>query len=474
LAHQKLPASFQFVAEKLMFPTHETIVAPATPVGEGGIAIIRLSGAAAEFLLRRFFLPSGKVDQFESHRFYHGRLVDSDGLAIDEVMAVFMRAPRSYTREDIAEIHCHGSPSLVRQVVDLLIDGGARMAMPGEFTLRAFLNGRLDLTQAEAVIDLIQARSDTACKIALRQLDGGLSRLIFMFRDNLIWALAQMEALIDFPEDEFDQSEITRCHDILKNVQDQIDLLLAGFESGRVLRDGLVVLILGRPNVGKSSLLNVLLGESRAIVHEVPGTTRDTLEENLVLGGIPLRLIDTAGVRETVDPVEAEGVWRARQKAESADLVMLVVDGSVPLSPDDMLALELCRERLTLLVINKADLPQVPIPESISGMPQVLVSAHQGLGLDRLREAVINFFLGGLSRREPLENILLSDRRHRQALTRCRDALGRIESICTDGLPPEILALEIREALAALGEITGETTPEMILEQIFSRFCIGK
>lgn len=457
-----------------MFDTHETIVAPATPYGEGGIAVVRLSGPGAGPLLDRFFLPSGKVDRLESHRFYHGRLVDSDGQTIDEIMAVFMRAPRSYTREDITEIHCHGSPTLVRQVVDLFIDGGARMARAGEFTLRAFLNGRLDLTQAEAVIDLIQARSEAASKIALRQLDGGLSRMVFRFRDQLAEVLAQVEAWIDFPEDDLDQPELPRCLDILLDVQCRIDDLLAGFESGRVVREGLVVLILGRPNVGKSSLLNVLLGESRAIVNDLPGTTRDTLEENLVLGGIPLRLIDTAGVRETVDPVEAEGVRRARQKVEGADLVMLVVDGSVPLCSDDLLALELCRERRTLLVINKADLPQWPIPDHFSGIPQVRVSAHQGLGFDRLQEAVIGSFLGGLSRREPVETILISDRRHRQALTRCRDALGRIETVSSGDLPSEILALEVREALAGLGEITGETTPEMILEQIFSRFCVGK
>ncbi len=457
-----------------MFDTSETIVAPATPAGVAGVAIVRLSGPAAGALVARFFRPSGKTRVLESHHLYHGHVVNQDGLFIDEVLAVIMRGPRSFTREDVAEIHCHGGPILVRQVVDLFVDGGARIARPGEFTLRAFLNGRLDLAQAEGLIDLIQSRSEAASQVALRQLGGALSRVVFGFRDQLGDVLALVEAGIDFPEDDLDHFPSAHCLEIIRAVDARIERLLREFDSGRVLREGMVVLILGRPNVGKSSLLNVLLGEARAIVTDIPGTTRDTLEENLVLGGIPLRVIDTAGVRETPDQIEREGIRRAREKIEGADLILLVVDGSLPWTADDHLALELCRERPTLLVINKADLPQVAPPPEVSNMEAVRISAHQGEGVERLKGAVVGLVGGTSDPSEQKESILLSDRRHRQALVRCRESLGRTDGALTSGMSPEIIAMELREALAALGEITGQTTPEMILEQIFSRFCIGK
>jgi tRNA modification GTPase len=294
--------------------TVETIAAVATPAGEGGIGIIRLSGPESERLLGLYFQSSRKFDRFHSHRLYHGRFLDTSGQVVDEVMAVIMRQPYSYTREDVVEIHCHGGMVVQRRILENLIDGGARLAKPGEFTLRAFLNGRIDLAEAEAVIDVIRSRSEAACNVALDQLSGKLSRLVFHFRDVLIDLLAEVEADIDFPEEEIDLGGKEDLQRKGKHLVEKMSTLLDSFESGRVLKEGLGILIFGKPNVGKSSLMNALLGEARTIVTEIPGTTRDTIEERLVLGGIPLRLVDTAGVRETSDPVENEGVKRALGK----------------------------------------------------------------------------------------------------------------------------------------------------------------
>lgn len=453
----------------------DTIVAPATPPGEGGVAIVRLSGPAAESLLLRCFRPGGSVSlPLESHRLYHGFLIDpADGRPLDEVMAVIMRRPRSYTREDVAEVHCHGGPLLVRRLLDLFVDQGARIARPGEFTLRAFLKGRLDLTRAEAVIDLISARSEAAGEVALRQLGGELARAVYRLRDAVVEILAPVEASIDFPEEDLPPSD----RDILfrrgREVADELERLIATFRTGRTLREGLSILLLGRPNVGKSSLLNALLGEARAIVTEIPGTTRDTLEETLVLGGFPLRLIDTAGVRRASDPVEAEGVRRARDKVGGADLVLLVMDGSQPPGEDDLLALEACRDAQVLVVYNKSDLPPAPPEPPFSEFASVAVSARTGQGMDALRDAILKPFSGG--RGELLtEAAVLTDRRHREALVRSREGIGRFLEAAGAGMSPEFQAVELRDVLESLGEITGETTPGEVLDHIFSRFCIGK
>lgn len=451
----------------------DTIVAPATPPGEGGVAIVRISGDNAERLLRRFFLPSAGVGEYSSHRLYHGILQDAAGNPLDEVMAVVMRAPHSFTREDVAEIHCHGGPILVGRILDLLIDGGARLAQPGEFTLRAFLNGRLDLTRAEAVIDLIQARSSAAGKLAFRQLEGELSRVIYRLRDNLLPVLAEVEAWIDFPEEDLPFSSLDQLVAPTRDVLAEIDRILAGFVTGRALREGLALLILGSPNAGKSSLLNTLLGENRAIVTDTPGTTRDTIEEPLVIGGIPLRIVDTAGIRTSDDPIESEGVRRTIGKISGADLILLVVDGSRPPAASDRQAFSLCQERPTLLVFNKADLGSVPYHEEWTHLPSVRISTHTGSGLDALRDKIGDLVKGGCAG-EVGESVLLSDRRHREALLQCQQALKNYLVGVDQGRECEFLALELREALAALGQITGETTPDQVLDVIFSRFCVGK
>jgi len=458
------------------FDLKQTIIAPATPPGEGGVGIIRLSGPMAEPVLSRFFFPTrlSSTNVLTSHHLYHGFLRNSAGVLLDEVMAVIMRAPRSFTKEDVAEIHCHGGKLVMQRILDLFLESGSvRMARPGEFTLRAFLNGRLDLTQAEAVVEIIRAKSEVACNVALRQLEGRLSRVLYRFRDELAELLALVEVHIDFPEEDVEWFDVQKIVARAKNVIREIEGLISTFDDGRVVREGLSVLILGRPNVGKSSLLNALLGESRAIVTNVPGTTRDTIEECFSLAGIPLRLVDTAGIRHTSDPVELEGVRRAREKVASADLVLFVVDGSVSPSEDDRFAFAACEGSRLILVVNKSDLPPAPLESPFSSLSSVRVSTHTGTGLGALEQSIVSLFSSSLAAGDH-ESPMISDRRHLDALLRVRGALSRFCVAAEEVVSPEFLAIELRDALQSLGEITGETTPDDILDRIFSRFCIGK
>ena len=453
----------------------DTIVAPATPPGEGSVGIIRLSGPQSEeYLLKVFQRNTPTPTTMESHRLYFGKLVNHQGHFIDEVLAVVMRAPHSYSGEDIVEVHCHGGPHVVRSILDVFTEIGARTAKPGEFTQRAFLNGRLDLVQAEAVIELIQARSEQANRIAVEHLDGRLSKEIYRFSDKLKDILALLEAHIDFPDDEVGALDLDALLSPLEEVCHEIRVLIKTFDFGRVLRDGVSILILGRPNVGKSSLMNALLGESRAIVTDVAGTTRDTLEEQLVLAGYPVRLIDAAGVRTTEDPVEQEGVRRAREKAAAADLVLLVIDGSAPLEREDWLALELCRPDKTLIVRNKSDQAvgcDLTVLEGYNS--PVAVSAKYSLGLAELGQAIVRHMTSDAHFSEQ-ETVVITERRQRDVLMRAVTALDGLRHSSDHNAPLECLAMDLREAVSALGEITGETTPDEILDHIFSRFCIGK
>ncbi|HKK01883.1 MAG TPA: tRNA uridine-5-carboxymethylaminomethyl(34) synthesis GTPase MnmE, partial [Desulfuromonadales bacterium] len=340
----------------------QTIVAPATPSGEGGVGIVRLSGSRSVDFLERYFCPSRQVFPLASHRLCHGHFVDDAEVVIDEVMAVAMIHPHSYTREDVVEIHCHGGSSVMRRILETFLSGGARLARPGEFTLRAFLNGRIDLAQAEGVVELIRARSEGARRQALGQVEGKLSSLIRGYRDRLVDSLALVEACIDFPEEDL-AVELAPVGNVASSILCEIRELLASFDQGRILRDGVSVLLLGRPNVGKSSLLNAMIGEARAIVTDVAGTTRDLIEENISLGTLPLRLIDTAGIRDTEELIELEGVRRARARAKGADLVLLVLDGSQSPGADDLLAFQACDPQRTLIVLNKSDLPHAPLPQ---------------------------------------------------------------------------------------------------------------
>lgn len=452
----------------------DTIVAPATPPGEGSVGIIRLSGPSSLSCLDATFRSKTKVPAMESHRLYHGHLYNDAGVPVDEVLAVAMRAPGSYTGEDVVEVHCHGGTQIMRSVLDLFLAKGARMALPGEFTQRAFLNGRLDLAQAEAVAEVIRARSEHASRIALDQLGGHLSQTVYRFNEEIKAALALLEAHIDFPDDEVGSLDTSALLSRVQQVSSEMKSLADTYDYGRALREGISVLILGRPNVGKSSLMNALLGESRAIVTEVAGTTRDTLEEQLVLAGFPVRLVDAAGVRDTVDPIEQEGVRRARDKALSADVVLLVVDGSVPLDDEDFLAVKLCQPDKTLVVVNKSDLAQGCELSRLSEFEhRVSVSAKHGFGMDALREAIVGH-LGSSASLSGDEGLVINERRHKEALLNCIDAIERFGAAVASAAPRECLAMELREGLDALGQITGETTPDELLDKIFNQFCIGK
>ncbi|NOZ67968.1 MAG: tRNA uridine-5-carboxymethylaminomethyl(34) synthesis GTPase MnmE [Deferribacteres bacterium] len=453
----------------------DTIVAISTPSGEGGIGIVRLSGKDAIGIASMMFSPhrKGTPTEFRSHTMHYGHITDPrDGTVIDEVLLSVMKAPHSYTKEDVVEINCHGGMIPLRRVLELAVREGARIAGPGEFTFRAFMNGRIDLSQAEATIDLIRAKTDRARKLAMEQLSGALSEKIASARTTLVEICAHIEAYIDFPEEELDlhtREELSRSADTLAG---RLRELSSTYEEARFFREGLSVAIVGRPNVGKSSLLNALVERERAIVTESPGTTRDVIEEYLNINGLPLRIMDTAGIRETHDLAESEGVRRSLRAIDGADLVLAVFDMSLPLKDEDFTVIDKIRTRKSIIVLNKADLPgsvdEGLIPE---GLPIVRISARTGQGMDSLKREIEGLvFRSGSSS----DGLMITNLRHKLALDGAAEAISRASRAIVEGLPYEITAFELRDALDRLGEIAGETTTEDILNRIFSRFCVGK
>lgn len=450
----------------------DTIAAIATPVGEGGVGIVRLSGPEALPIARRLFRPM-RGGTFRPQLMRYGRIVDPAGEAVDEALAVYFRAPHSYTREDVVEIHCHGGALPLRRTLELVLAAGARMAEPGEFTLRAFLNGRIDLAQAEATLDLIQARTQTGLQLALDQLGGRLSREVRAARDQLIGALAYLTALVDFPEDDVPEQEVLQP---LRDALARVAALHRGADQGILYRYGARAVLVGRPNAGKSSLLNALLQVERAIVTPVAGTTRDTLEETANLGGVPVVLIDTAGITETADPVERIGVERSRRALASADIVLLVLDQSAPLADEDLAIAALTHGRPTVLVHNKADLPpRLDGDPLVAAHPslraRVTTSAASGQGLAELGVAVAHSLLGETTL---TGETLVTNPRHRESLHRSVEHLRSAVSALERDVPVDLVAVDVTAAVQALGEVTGETVGEDLLATIFSRFCIGK
>ena len=452
----------------------DTIAAISTPLGEGGIGVIRVSGPEAGRIAGTIFRRK-QNGGLTSHRFYYGTIIDpASGDTIDEALLVYMRAPHSYTREDVLEIQCHGGYLVVQRLLALVLGEGARPAEPGEFTKRAFLNGRIDLVQAEAVIDVIRSKTDAALALAQHQREGMLSQRIAAVRERLLHALALVEAHIDFPDDEVGSLTVAEIGRLTEEGRGEIQALLAGFSEGKVLREGVAVLIAGKPNVGKSSLLNTLLREKRAIVTSVPGTTRDIIEEVVNIGGLPVRMLDTAGVRETDDVVEREGVRRTLERIPLADLVLFMVDGARSFDDEDRMILDALGAARAILVVNKSDLPAViELPAELAARETVAVSTLTGEGIDQVRTAIRDSFLHGRAV-DGREFVALSQARHRDALVRALGFLVRFAESLGSGAELELLALELREALDAVGEVTGETTPDEVLDLIFSRFCIGK
>ncbi|WP_136515254.1 tRNA uridine-5-carboxymethylaminomethyl(34) synthesis GTPase MnmE [Geomonas edaphica] len=451
----------------------DTIAAISTAVGEGGIGIVRISGPASLPIAESIFKAKSNGG-LKSHRFSYGAVVTPEsGDLVDEAMVVYMKAPNSYTREDVVEIQCHGGTLVVSRILNLVISEGARLAEPGEFTKRAFLNGRIDLVQAEAVMDVISSRTDASLALAQHQREGLLSKRIATVKDGIVYALAYVEALIDFPEDDVDIAVET---DVLGKVSPalaELDALIEGFDEGRVLRDGVSVVIAGKPNVGKSSLLNTLLKEKRAIVTSVPGTTRDLIEEVVNINGLPVKLLDTAGIRESDDQVEQEGVRLSLDRIPRADLVLFVIDGSAPFDEDDATILRAIGAKSCIVVENKSDLPSVAVLPSDFSAPVVTISTHTGSGVPSLRDAITNAFMHGHAI-DSREYVAVSKARHWDSLLKARASLRSFVSNLEAGMNLEVLPVDLRDALDAVGEVTGETTADDILDRIFSSFCIGK
>lgn len=460
----------------MIFSEFDTIAAISTPLGEGGIGIIRLSGKEAISIVNKIFKsPKGvNLSDVKTHTIHYGFIVDPlTRQRIDEVLVTVMRAPNTYTREDVVEINCHGGYLTLKRILELVLSQGARLAEPGEFTKRAFLRGRIDLSQAESVIDLIRAKTDQAQKIALEHLSGRLSEKINELRDSLMRVCAHVEAYIDFPEEDIDgltEEEITQQINCLK---EEIKKLIEGYEEGKIYREGLTTAIVGKPNVGKSSLLNALLMKDRAIVTEIPGTTRDIIEEYVNIKGIPLKIVDTAGIREAHDLVEAEGIKRSLKAVESAELVLLVIDSSRGIDRLDEEIINKVIHKKVIVVINKKDIKSTEfhLPESLKDKPAVEISALNAEGIEDLKELIFNTTISGKYEKE---GIVVTKLRHKLSLEKAFESLNNAYESFKKREPLEITAMFLREALNFLGQIVGVVTTEEILNLIFSEFCIGK
>lgn len=459
-----------------------TICAVATPPGEGGISVIRVSGDEALRLLQEVFQPKKKTTPFvpTPRYLYLGQVRDRDGLPLDQALAVYMPAPHSYTGEDVVEIQCHGGYVVTREILKALLAAGAVPAEPGEFTQRAFLNGRINLTQAEAIIDIIQAKSTAALELSEKQLDGALGQAVLAINDRLLDLLAQIEVAVDYPEEEADIWEQLRLSEHLEECLRKVRTLLRGAEDGRIYRDGLLTTIVGPANAGKSTLLNALLREERAIVTEIAGTTRDTIEEYYHINGLPVRLVDTAGIRETADPVEAAGVRRSREKLAAADLALLVWDIRRPLAEDWRRLLAAQGEKPLILLLNKGDLLTAAERETAAAdwrrlFPKrqvLLLSARENRGVEELRRAI--YETATMGRLQPSDLQGLVNERQKSALLRAEQHLEDALRGAASGIDGSMVAIDIQSAWEALAEITGGVTSDEIIDRVFSRFCLGK
>jgi len=463
---------------KISSGEEETIAAISTPFGVSGIGIVRISGSLAEPIAIRLFRPKSKQFQLISHRFHYGEIVDPQkGDSIDEVLLVLMKAPKTYTREDILEIHCHGGYFILQKILELVLREGTRIAHPGEFTKRAFLNGRIDLTQAEAVIDLINAKTMASLEIANQQLRGNFFRELNSLKEGIIEKLALIEAHLDFPEEEIEPISLGEMKHSLKEMIKKLNEWIGSYEEGRIFREGISCAIVGKTNVGKSSLLNVLLKEERAIVTPIPGTTRDLIEEVLNINGIPVRLIDTAGLRKATDSIEEEGVKRAKERVAESDFILLMVDGSRPIDIDDLEIFEEVKGKKKVVVMNKKDLsPMIPpkeMKDRFQGDPIVSISALKNKGIEGLKEAIYTVLIHREVRPSP-EYLIIANVRHKKALDQVKESLSNTLKGLEKGTALEFIAFEIRSALEAMGEVVGETTSEEVLNRIFGQFCIGK
>lgn len=452
----------------------ETIAAVATAYGEGGIGIIRISGENALDILNQVFVPF-KKNKIKERRLTYGHIKDKNE-TVDEVMAVYMKAPHTYTREDVVEINCHGSIVALRKTLALVLSKGARIAEPGEFTKRAFLNGRLDLSQAEAVIDLIKAGTDKSFDVAMKQLDGSFSEEIRNIRKELVDILVNVTVNIDYPDEDIEQLTYDKLKTDLQAVKNSLEKIISTAGRGRIIREGLNVAIIGRPNVGKSSLMNALLKETRAIVTEIPGTTRDTIQEQMSIRGIPVLLTDTAGIRETDDTIEKIGIEKSKESFNRADLVIFIIDGSENLSSEDRTLMEYADNRPCITLINKTDrgiaVNEEEIKKEIPQAQVIYTSVLNGEGITEIEEAIENMVYGGQAKQQ--DSLMVTNVRHEELLRQADSAIGDALEMTDMMQPLEFIEVDINRSYELLGEIIGETVADDIINEVFARFCLGK
>lgn len=454
-----------------------TIAAIATALGEGGIGIVRLSGLRSLQIAQRIFQAKTHQLSYENpNKLHYGYIIDEHGVKIDEAMAVYMRAPHSYTAEDVVEIHCHGSYFILQKVLKLALNYGARLATPGEFTQRAFLNGRLDLSQAEAVMDIIRSGSDAALKLSVRQHEGLLSQQIKEYRNALKDIVVHIEAVIDYPEEDIIDIKYEKVNQVIQDVNSAINHLLKTYNTGRILRHGLRIVIAGRPNVGKSSLMNLLLREERSIVSNIAGTTRDVIEEQLLIGGIPVVVVDTAGVRETSDEIEQIGVQKAKENIDTADLILYMLDATVGLTSEDQKMLSDIAQEKHVVLVNKTDLQENKKSE-IEQLSQktdiIYISVLNKNGIDDLEKYIQNLVFGE-SVNSLSDNVYIQNVRHEKLLQTAKESLIEALHALEQNQPLDCVLIDVRAAIEYLGSITGETVTDEIINEIFARFCLGK
>ncbi len=457
----------------------DTIAAIATAYGEGGIGIVRISGNRSKEILDKLFKPAKNQDRksIVNRQLTYGYIVSpEDNKIIDEVLVVFMKAPSTYTREDVVEIFCHGSTVSLNKTLSLVLDSGARLAEAGEFTKRAFLNGRIDLSQAEAVIDVIKAKTEKSFELAIDQMEGHLSQRVKELRDGLMDLLVRIAVNIDYSEEDIEELSYEETLTSLSSIGDKIEKLLSTADTGRMIREGLRVTIVGRPNVGKSSLMNALLRESRAIVTDIPGTTRDTIEEVLNLRGIPVYLTDTAGIHSTEDEIEKIGIERSKLAFNRADLIIFMVDGSLPLREEDYLIADQIGDRKVIVILNKSDLgksvTEKQIKELLDNAIIIDAAVIHDKGIKELEDSILNLVYGGKVSQEHSD--MVTNIRHKDLLEKAKNSIGDAKKMALNNQPMDLIEIDIRQAWEYLGEIIGETVTEDIIDQVFSRFCLGK
>ena len=458
---------------------NDTIASISTPIGSGGIGIVRVSGNQAIEIMDRIFKGKSnkKLIDVKSHTINYGYIFDyNNSTIIDEVLVMLMKAPSTFTREDVVEINCHGGVIVIQKVLELILKNGARLAEPGEFTKRAFLNGRIDLSQAEAVIDIINAKTDLSLQSSVSQLEGKLSEKVNQLRDELLEMIAHIEASIDYPEYDIENLTFNKIRKESKRLKVEIETLLETADTGKIIKEGLETVIVGKPNVGKSSLMNVLVRNQRAIVTDVPGTTRDIIEEYVNIAGIPLKIIDTAGIRETENFVEKIGVEKSKEVIDKADLIIMMLDGSSPLTEEDKSIINLIQNKKAILLINKTDLDLKLDIELLKNYVDdnsiINISAKEKIGINLIEKYIKDMFLKGTINMK--DDIFITNVRHKNALFEAKNSLNDVLATIDMGLPEDCLSIDLQSCYDYLGEVIGQSLDESIIDKMFSQFCLGK